>query len=119
MMVADAFRTRPDVDQRLGQAAVLALSLSLVVNYPHFLFSYRLAYTRGRGFVLAHWWQLIAVPLALAGLLAAAYAFYQVPGRQPAVGGRGRRRAEPVRPERPGGVGAAIRRPAARHRRST
>jgi hypothetical protein len=79
MAVAAAFRTRPDVDQRLGQAAVLALSLSLVLNYPHFLFSYRLAYTRGRGFVLAHWWQLIAVPLALAGLLAAAYAFYQVP----------------------------------------
>ena len=35
--------------------------------------------TRGRAFVLAHWWQLIAVPLALAALLALAYAYYQVP----------------------------------------
>jgi len=79
MMLADLLRTRAGVDERLGQVAVLALSLSLVANYPHFLFSYRLAYTRGRTFVLAHWWQLIAVPLVLAALLALAYAFYQVP----------------------------------------
>lgn len=79
MMLADSFRMRPEVDERLGQMAVLALSLSLVANYPHFLFSYKLAYARGRAFVLAHWWQLIAVPLALAALLALAYAFYQVP----------------------------------------
>jgi hypothetical protein len=79
MMTADSFRARPEVDERLAQAAVLALSLSLVANYPHFLFSYRLAYTRGRAFVLAHWWQLIAVPLGLGALLALAYAFYQVP----------------------------------------
>ncbi len=79
MMVSEAFRSRPAVDQGLGRAAVLALSLSLVVNYPHFLFSYKLAYTRGRAFVMAHWWQLVAVPLGLAGLLILAYAFYQVP----------------------------------------
>jgi hypothetical protein len=79
MTAADSFRARPAVDERLAQAAVLALSLSLVANYPHFLFSYKLAYTRGRAFVLMHWWQLIAVPVGLSLLLAVAYAFYQVP----------------------------------------
>jgi hypothetical protein len=79
MLVADAFRTRPAVDERLGLLGAFALSLSLVANYPHFLFSYKLAYTRGRGFVSAHWWQLIAVPLALISLLGVAFLFYQVP----------------------------------------
>ena len=79
MIGADRFRDRPMVDERLGQLALAALSLSLVVNYPHFLFSYKLAYTRGRAFVATHWWQLLAVPAGLAVLLAAAYAFYAVP----------------------------------------
>ena len=34
MTAADSFRARPVVDERLAQAAVLALSLSLVANYP-------------------------------------------------------------------------------------
>jgi hypothetical protein len=79
MIGADRFRDRPVVDERLGQLALAALSLSLVVNYPHFLFSYKLAYSRGRDFVIAHRWQLLVVPAALAVLLAAAYAFYAVP----------------------------------------
>ena len=79
MTIAEVFRASPVVDERLSRAAVMALSLSLVANYPHFLFSYKLAYSRGRTFILAHWWQLVAVPVGLATLLGLAYAFYQVP----------------------------------------
>ena len=41
---------------------------TLIINGPHFLASYHLAYSRGWGFIRYHWFQLIAVP----GLLAVA-----------------------------------------------
>lgn len=79
MTASDAWRADPAVDERLRQLGLAALSLSLVANYPHFLLSYKLAYTRGRAFVTTHWWQLVLVPLGLAGLLTAAYLSYDVP----------------------------------------
>lgn len=42
---------------------------TLLVNSPHFMASYHLAYSRGRRFVFAHWFQLIVVPLVLIALL--------------------------------------------------
>ena len=38
---------------------------TLVVNAPHFMASYHLAYSRGRGFILQNWFQLILVPAML------------------------------------------------------
>ena len=39
--------------------------LSLVVNYPHFMVSYQLAYGRGKKFIFKNWFQLIFVPVVL------------------------------------------------------
>jgi hypothetical protein len=79
MFLADGFRDSSAVDQQFGNVAFAALSLSLLVNYPHFLASYKLAYGRGARFVFTHWWQLIVVPVALLCVFAAAYTFYDRP----------------------------------------
>ena len=79
MWAVDGFRTSWAVDQHFKNLTYTTASLSLLVNYPHFLISYKLAYSRGRGFVLTHWWQLIAVPILLAGVFALAFFAYNVP----------------------------------------
>ena len=79
MIAFQGFRASWAVDQHFKNLTVTTASLSLLINYPHFLISYKLAYTRGRSFVVTHWWQLIVVPVGLVGLFAAAYAFYDVP----------------------------------------
>ena len=63
MMSVQGFRASWAIDQHFKNLTITTASLSLLVNYPHFLVSYKLAYTRGRGFILEHWWQLVAVPL--------------------------------------------------------
>ncbi|MBI4263323.1 MAG: hypothetical protein HY657_03020 [Acidobacteria bacterium] len=79
MIAFEGFRTSWAVDQHFRNLTVTTASLAVLVNYPHFLISYKLAYTRGHAFILARWWQLIVVPLGLAALFAAAYLFYEVP----------------------------------------
>jgi hypothetical protein len=84
MMSLQGFRASWAVDQHFKNLTYTAASLSLLINYPHFLVSYKLAYSRGRGFVLSNWYQLIAVPLALLAIFVVAYRFYDVPvGRLP------------------------------------
>jgi hypothetical protein len=84
MMSLQGFRASWAVDQHFKNLTYTAASLSLLINYPHFLVSYKLAYSRGRGFVLSNWYQLIAVPLALLAIFIVAYRFYDVPvGRLP------------------------------------
>ena len=84
MVSLQGFRASWAVDQHFKNLTYTAASLSLLINYPHFLVSYKLAYSRGRGFVLSNWYQLIAVPLALLATFAVAYRFYDVPvGRLP------------------------------------
>ena len=75
MIVLGRFRGNLAIDQQFRHLTITTLSLSLLVNYPHFLMSYKFAYTRGRSFVVAHWWQLIVVPIGLAGLFGAAVRF--------------------------------------------
>jgi hypothetical protein len=82
MFTAERFRDSAVVDRQLQNVALAALSLALIVNYPHFLASYKLAYSRGRSFIFENWWQLVVVPIALAGLFVAAYVFYDVPGER-------------------------------------
>lgn len=79
MALAQAFRDEPRVDAGLRQLGLVALSLALAVNYPHFLASYRLAYSRGRSFIWSHWWQLVAVPLLLVLALVWAYSGFATP----------------------------------------
>jgi hypothetical protein len=82
MFATQGFRAAWAIDQHFKNLTVTTASLSLLVNYPHFLVSYKLAYGRGRAFVTAHWWQLVAVPALLIGTFAYAYAYYAVPVSQ-------------------------------------
>src|SRR5688500_7077911 len=86
MMSLQGFRASWAIDQHFKNLTYTAASLSLLINYPHFLVSYKLAYRRGRPFVLAHWYQLLAVPLALLAIFVVAFAAYDVPvGQVPLV----------------------------------
>jgi len=88
MIAMQGFRTSWAVDQHFKNLTVTTASLSLLVNYPHFLISYKLAYSRGRSFVFRNWWQLIAVPLLMAGVFGVAYVNFAVPvGNLPVVSG--------------------------------
>jgi len=82
MMVAQAFRGSWAVDQHFKNLVVTTATLSLLVNYPHFLVSYKLAYTRGARFVSAHAWQLVIVPVLLASLFLLAYLRFDMPVRE-------------------------------------
>jgi hypothetical protein len=96
MTVANAFRGAPTIDDAFARLGIAALSLSLVANYPHFMASYALAYSRGRSFVLAHWWQLLAVPAGLATLLVGAYVLYDIPVANLAVVAKAREALAPA-----------------------
>jgi hypothetical protein len=82
MFATQGFRAAWAIDQHFKNLTVTTASLSLLVNYPHFLISYKLAYTRGRRFVASHWWQLTAVPALLIATFAFAYAYYDTPVSQ-------------------------------------
>ena len=85
MYAVQGFRSAWAIDQHFKNLTFTTASLSLLVNYPHFLISYKLAYTRGRTFVSTHWWQLVAVPILLVAVFAWAYARYDVPVGQLAL----------------------------------
>ena len=54
----------------------LAVTLGYWVNYPHFMASYKLAYTQGHAFVRTNWFQLVFVPIVMVLLLAITYVFW-------------------------------------------
>lgn len=85
MLIAEPFRGSWAVDQHFKNLAVTTATLSLLVNYPHFLVSYKLAYTRGSRFVASHAVQLVVVPAALIALFAWAYLRFDVPVRELSV----------------------------------
>jgi hypothetical protein len=64
----------PRVGTHLDNVVFVAASLSLVVNYPHFMASYRIAYGRGLGYVLDRWFCLVVVPAVLFVTLCTAWA---------------------------------------------
>jgi len=82
MISVQGFRSAWAIDQHFKNLTITTASLSLLVNYPHFLVSYKLAYTRGRAFIRSHWWQLLAVPALLIATFAYAYAYFDVPVSQ-------------------------------------
>ena len=79
MISVEGFRASWAVDQHFKNLTYTAASLSLIINYPHFLISYKLAYGRGREFVETHWWQLIAVPLLMIAVFALAFFQFDTP----------------------------------------
>ena len=79
MVVASGFRNSWAVDQQFKNLTYTTASLSLLINYPHFLISYKLAYGRGRAFAMRHWWQLIVVPLLMVTLFTVAYVAFETP----------------------------------------
>ena len=86
MIAVQGFRTSWAVDQHFKNLTITTASPSLLVNYPHFLISYKLAYSRGSAFVLRNWWQLIAVPLFMAAVFVVAYVNFAMPvGNLPIV----------------------------------
>lgn len=64
------------ISTRFVQVGTLFSWLSFICNYPHFLISYRFAYTRGVKFILQSWIPLIAVPLALIFLYLMSYIYF-------------------------------------------
>lgn len=80
MCLAGRYRGYYGVSNQLGNLAMTMAMMSLVVNYPHFLASYRLAYTRGKDFVLKHWFQTLVVPCLLCNFLVYAYLLANQPG---------------------------------------
>jgi hypothetical protein len=79
MFAVEGFRANWAIDQHFQNLTVTTATLALFVNYPHFLMSYKLAYTRGRRFVTGHWWELIAVPAALIAVFVLAYRYFETP----------------------------------------
>jgi hypothetical protein len=79
MWVLQDYRSVWAIDSHFKNLTVTTISLSLLVNNPHFLISYKLAYSRGSGFILGHWWQLLAVPALLLVLFAVAYVGFTAP----------------------------------------
>ncbi|MGZ3697208.1 MAG: hypothetical protein ACXWP5_03865, partial [Bdellovibrionota bacterium] len=55
---------RTGATHALGVTSGVGAALLYLINLPHFLASYHLAYSRGKKFVLAHWPQLLALPAA-------------------------------------------------------
>src|SRR5688572_20611233 len=52
MVSVQGFRSSWAIDQHFKNLTVTVASLALLVNYPHFLLSYKLAYSRGQAFVV-------------------------------------------------------------------
>jgi hypothetical protein len=76
LLIGQNFRGTPggtNVDLHYANLAATSSSLSLLVNNPHFMASYFLAYRRGRGFVKAHPLQLVVVPAILLAWITAAW----------------------------------------------
>jgi hypothetical protein len=67
------------VGVHFGNLAAVSATLALVCNYPHFMASYKLAYSRGARFVARYWVQLVLVPILLLAALALGWVLYQRP----------------------------------------
>ncbi len=82
MIGVQGFRSAWAIDQHFKNLTYTTASLSLLVNYPHFLISYKLAYTRGRSFITTHLWQLVVVPILMIATFGWAFTRYDVPVAQ-------------------------------------
>lgn len=77
MFIADHFRTQSwAINHHFENMSSLFASLSLLINYPHFMASYKLVYGRGFTFVKQNWTRLILVPVLLFFVMTTALLFY-------------------------------------------
>jgi hypothetical protein len=53
------------VSHHFTNIVLVSGSLSLIANYPHFIISYKLAYSKGINFILKHFFQLILIPILM------------------------------------------------------
>lgn len=67
------------VETYLSNAGGFFVTCFLLVNYPHFMASYKLAYGKGLRFICANWLQLILVPLLLIALIIHAFVYADMP----------------------------------------
>jgi hypothetical protein len=65
LTVGQYFRTHSAVDAHMKGLFEVSLFLSLFINTPHFMASYKVAYSKGTNFILRNWFQLLIVPLVL------------------------------------------------------
>ena len=79
MWLLQDFRSLWAIDSHFKNLGITTVSLSLLINNPHFLISYKLAYSRGREFIVAQWWQLLAVPALLVAIFVLAFAAFTAP----------------------------------------
>jgi hypothetical protein len=80
LVMAQPFRGRdPNVALHFAHLAAVASTLGLLVNYPHFMASYWLAYSRGTAFLRRHPFQLVVVPLLLLAAFVAGRLLYDDP----------------------------------------
>ncbi len=61
------------VNEYFASFVVTFSSLQVLVNYPHFMASYKLAYSRGKAFIFHNWFALLFIPFILVFYLFWAY----------------------------------------------
>jgi hypothetical protein len=66
----------PRTGYYLNNLPLFFTTLSLIVNYPHFMVSYQLAYGRGQKFIFKNWFQLILIPFILVSMGLVAWFFF-------------------------------------------
>jgi hypothetical protein len=64
------------VTDRFLQISVVFTWLSFICNYPHFLVSYKFAYSRGSKFIFQNWPSLIGVPVFFMAIYFVSYFFF-------------------------------------------
>ena len=76
LVISDVFRDTQSVGQRMMQVGIVFSFLALLCNHPHFMVSYRIAYSRGMKFIFEKWFPLLFIPGFMIAAYAAAYLFY-------------------------------------------
>jgi hypothetical protein len=74
-----AFVMRDDVRYFLAQCGAAALLFTVVLSYPHTMWSYRFAYQQGGAFISRHSWELVGYPLLVIMLLLASALSWGLP----------------------------------------
>jgi len=70
------------IGRHFGNLSAFAATAVLLINYPHFIVSYKLSYGQGFAFIRRHWWQLIVVPIILFALMFTSWIFYRHPNME-------------------------------------
>jgi hypothetical protein len=79
MTIAHEFRDSVNVVQNhFLQVGAMFSILSILCNFPHFMLSYQLAYSRGLRFTLKNWFPMLLIPVLMIAWFVYAYFNYAV-----------------------------------------